>query len=95
LEALVVPDGTSVLRATNTDLRNTGAKIDGVLGLSALARLQTGIDFPQQRLTLQCRCDPGAACQAMRGVTYTDVDSCSPAEQLLVPGNLGRLDCRP
>lgn len=95
LEALVVPDGTSVLRATNTDLRNTGAKIDGVLGLSALARLQTGIDFPQQRLTLQCRCDPGAACQAMRGVTYTDVDSCSPAEQPLVPGNLGRLDCRP
>ena len=96
LDALVVPDSARILQSVNSDLRNVSAQVDGVIGVPVLARLVTTIDYPQNRVAASCRCgdQPGHVCRAYRGISYNTADTCSAANELLIPADNGRTYCR-
>ena len=96
LDALVVPDTARILQSINADIKNDGAQVDGVIGLSVLSRLATTVDYPQARVALSCRCGdtPGHMCRAYRGATYNPADGCSQGTTLQIPADHGRVFCR-
>lgn len=95
ITALVVPDHAALIQAAQADVRNSSAQIDGVLGVSVLARLATTIDYPQGRVEVACRVTsevPGARlCRAYRGITYSAADTCATNEALEIPDDLGAI----
>src|SRR5262249_9120031 len=96
LEALVVSDDARVLQSANADLRNVSPQVDGVLGVSVLARLHSTIDYPQNRVVVSCNCDDtgGHVCHGYRGVTYRPADVCVTNDELLMLPDFGRTACR-
>lgn len=94
LEALVMPDTAKLLQSVNEDVRDAAARVDGILGVAALARLTSTFDYPQGRMALSCRCEPGHTCRAYRGVTHRASDLCTLADSLVIPAGYARTFCR-
>ena len=94
LEALVMPDTAKILQSVNEDVRDASARVEGILGVAALARLTSTFDYPQGRMALSCRCEGGHTCRAYRGVTHRASDLCTLADNLVIPSGYARTFCR-